>query len=44
MDILERAMGVDPSGERTVGVLTKSDMISPGSEDEVPYYYFYSCT
>lgn len=35
MDILERAEGVDPSGERTIGVLTKSDLIGPGAEDEV---------
>lgn len=35
VDILERAEGVDPSGERTIGVLTKSDLISPGGEDEI---------
>ena len=35
MDILERAQGVDPLGERTVGVLTKTDLIGPGSEEEV---------
>jgi interferon-induced GTP-binding protein Mx1 len=26
---------VDPQGERTIGVLTKTDLIGPGSEDEV---------
>lgn len=26
---------VDPSGERTLGVLTKPDLIGPGNEDEV---------
>lgn len=35
MDILERAEGVDPTGERTIGVLTKTDLIGPGAEDEV---------
>jgi interferon-induced GTP-binding protein Mx len=35
VDILERAQGVDPTGDRTVGVLTKPDLIGPGSEDEV---------
>jgi interferon-induced GTP-binding protein Mx1 len=35
VDILERAQGVDPQGERTIGVLTKTDLIGPGSEDEV---------
>ncbi len=35
MDILERALGVDPSGERTIGVLTKTDLIGPGNEEEV---------
>ena len=35
MDILERAQGVDPSGERTIGVLTKTDLIGPGNEEEV---------
>jgi interferon-induced GTP-binding protein Mx1 len=34
IDILERAQGVDPHGERTVGVLTKPDLIGPGGEDE----------
>ncbi|CAM9610022.1 unnamed protein product [Chrysoparadoxa australica] len=35
VDILERARKVDPSGERTIGVLTKPDLIGPGNEDEV---------
>ena len=35
MDILERALRVDPSGERTIGVLTKPDLVGEGSEDEV---------
>jgi interferon-induced GTP-binding protein Mx len=26
---------VDPAGERTIGVLTKPDLIGPGNEDEV---------
>ena len=35
VDILERALRVDPSGERTIGVLTKPDLVGEGSEDEV---------
>jgi interferon-induced GTP-binding protein Mx1 len=35
VDILERAKRVDPEGERTIGVLTKPDLINPGGEDEV---------
>eukprot|EP01038_Epipyxis_sp_PR26KG_P008636 gene8636-11672_t len=35
IDILEKANRVDPSGERTIGVLTKVDLIGPGNEDEV---------
>ena len=35
VDILERAAVVDPKGVRTIGVLTKPDLIGPGSEDEV---------
>ena len=35
IDILERAAKVDPNGTRTIGVLTKPDLIGPGSEDEV---------
>lgn len=35
MDILERAQSVDPSGQRTIGVVTKADLVGPGSEDEV---------
>mmetsp|Transcript_26171 Transcript_26171/g.30995 ORF Transcript_26171/g.30995 Transcript_26171/m.30995 type:complete len:678 (+) Transcript_26171:20-2053(+) len=35
IDILERARSVDPEGVRTLGVLTKPDLIGPGSESEV---------
>ena len=35
IDILERARGVDPEGVRTLGVLTKPDLVGPGSESEV---------
>ncbi|KAJ8614481.1 hypothetical protein CTAYLR_000866 [Chrysophaeum taylorii] len=35
VDILERAQHVDPDGERTLGVLTKPDLIGPGNEEEV---------
>mmetsp|Transcript_191 Transcript_191/g.306 ORF Transcript_191/g.306 Transcript_191/m.306 type:complete len:668 (-) Transcript_191:94-2097(-) len=35
VDILERASIVDPTGSRTIGVLTKPDLIGPGSEEEV---------
>ncbi|RYH16363.1 hypothetical protein EON65_30215 [archaeon] len=35
IDILDRAHTVDPSGERTIGVLTKVDLVGPGSEEEV---------
>eukprot|EP00752_Nemacystus_decipiens_P009127 g8151.t1 len=35
VDILERAKKVDPSGKRTIGVLTKPDLINPGGEAEV---------
>ncbi|CAM9205003.1 unnamed protein product [Choristocarpus tenellus] len=35
VDILERAKQVDPSGDRTIGVLTKPDLINPGGEGEV---------
>lgn len=35
VDILERAQTVDPGGERTIGVLTKTDLIGPGNEEEV---------
>ncbi|CBJ26106.1 Mx1, Mx-like dynamin-related GTPase [Ectocarpus siliculosus] len=34
VDILERAKMVDPEGDRTIGVLTKPDLIGPGNEDE----------
>lgn len=32
---MERAQGVDPTGARTIGVLTKTDLVGPGNEDEV---------
>ena len=35
VDILERAQVVDPRGGRSIGVLTKPDLIGPGNEDEV---------
>ena len=35
VDILERASKADPSGVRTIGVLTKPDLIGAGNEDEV---------
>jgi interferon-induced GTP-binding protein Mx1 len=35
VDILERAHRHDPNGERTIGVLTKPDLIDQGAEDEV---------
>lgn len=35
IDILERAHRYDPSGERTIGVLTKPDLIDKGGEEEV---------
>lgn len=38
VDILERAQSVDPTGQRTIGVVTKSDLVSPGSEEEVRRY------
>lgn len=34
VDIIERATKADPSGHRTVGVLTKPDMIGEGDEQE----------
>eukprot|EP00752_Nemacystus_decipiens_P002787 g2603.t1 len=34
VDILERAKLVDPEGDRTIGVLTKPDLIGPGNEEE----------
>jgi interferon-induced GTP-binding protein Mx1 len=36
VDILERASKVDPKGERTIGVLTKPDLVDRGAESEVP--------
>lgn len=35
IDILERAHKYDPSGERTIGVLTKPDLIDRGAEEEI---------
>jgi hypothetical protein len=35
IDILERAQRADPEGYRTIGVLTKPDLIGPGGEEEV---------
>jgi interferon-induced GTP-binding protein Mx len=35
VDILERASHVDPDGERTIGVLTKPDLVPEGSENSV---------
>lgn len=35
IDILERAAQVDTTGIRTIGVLTKPDLISPGGEGEL---------
>ena len=34
-DILERAEQVDPEGRRTIGVLTKPDLVDKGAEEEV---------
>jgi interferon-induced GTP-binding protein Mx1 len=34
VDVLERAHKVDPDGVRTIGILTKADLVSPGGEDE----------
>ena len=35
VDVLERAQHVDPTGKRTIGVLTKPDLVDSGAEDEV---------
>jgi interferon-induced GTP-binding protein Mx1 len=35
IDILERASLIDTEGIRTIGVLTKPDLIGPGGEEEV---------
>ena len=35
VDILERAQLVDADGVRTIGVLTKPDLIDAGNEDEI---------
>jgi GTPase SAR1 family protein len=34
-EILQRASKVDPTGSRTIGVLTKPDLVDKGAEDEV---------
>ena len=34
VDILTRAEAVDPEGKRTIGVLTKPDLIDEGGEEE----------
>ena len=34
IDILERASAADPEGIRTLGVLTKVDLVDEGAEDE----------
>lgn len=35
VDILERALKHDPRGDRTVGVITKPDLVDRGAEEEV---------
>lgn len=35
VDCLERAAACDPKGERTIGVLTKPDLVDRGAEEEV---------
>ncbi len=35
IDILERAKRVDPEGKRTIGVVTKPDLVDSGGENEV---------
>ena len=35
VDVLERAQRIDPQGKRTIGVLTKPDLVESGAEDEV---------
>jgi len=35
VDVLERAQRADPDGERTIGVLTKADLVDNGGEPEV---------
>lgn len=35
IDVLERAQKADPSGSRTIGVLTKADLVDDGGEQEV---------
>ena len=35
VDVLERAQKIDPHGTRTIGVLTKPDLVESGAEDEV---------
>nr|XP_020645003.1 interferon-induced GTP-binding protein Mx2-like [Pogona vitticeps] len=35
MEALKMAQEVDPEGERTLGILTKPDLVDPGAEEEV---------
>ena len=35
VDVLERAQKIDPQGTRTIGVLTKPDLVESGAEDEI---------
>ncbi|RYH22018.1 hypothetical protein EON65_19820 [archaeon] len=35
IDVLERAHQYDPNGERTIGVLTKPDLVDKGAEEEI---------
>lgn len=35
VDILERASKHDPNGDRTITVMTKLDLVAPGSEADV---------
>jgi interferon-induced GTP-binding protein Mx1 len=39
VDVLERAHRIDPLGLRTIGVLTKPDLVDNGAEDEVNIMY-----
>lgn len=37
-DALKMAREVDPKGDRTVGVLTKIDLMDPGEKERVPAF------